>query len=101
MNISTQSREAIHALLDISLDTPKDTAHVFFSHQAHVKAIDVRIYVGGWVAEATADFSSTIYTDSDLVETRGAEGLLENVRAFLAPENLARVADQKKAEAAK
>lgn len=98
MNISPSSRESIHALLDISLDTPKETAHVFFAHQAHVKSIDVRIYVGGWITDSHPDFLSSIYTDSDIVDALGAEGLLENVRAYLDPENLARVAEQKKAD---
>lgn len=71
----------IHQLLDIALNTPRETADVFFTHWAHIQCVEVRIFVGGWSDKNNEpQFEKTLYMEK-------AESLLSNVQGFLASIN--------------
>lgn len=78
LELSTMNNTAIHALLDIALNTPRETADVFLTLCPHIESVDIRIFAGGWSDNNT----EPQFTMTETVTS--AENLLTEVRAFLA-----------------
>lgn len=81
------TNQAIHELLDISLNTPREVADVFFAINPQCHNGDIRIFTGGWEADSDPDFRAAFYYGEK--EEADNITLLENVKEFLSPENAA------------
>lgn len=88
------SLSALHTLLDISASTDPKYATVLFCYEAHCAAVRIRIYAGAWTANTEPDWVKMIFVG---VVPEIIEKLLCDVKAFLEPENIARVAAEKRA----
>ena len=54
-------KDRIHALFDLCLRAKEKGHDCFFEYSAHVDAITVRTYAGGWVKDADPDYRMTAY----------------------------------------
>lgn len=93
MTIPTTSREALHAILDLALDTENETASIFFSTSPHCGVVNVDVHTSGWKQGVGPDFQLWI---SDKSEFDTSEKALAQLQAHLEPENLARIAAEKR-----
>lgn len=91
MNISQASREALHALLDIGLDTPPTKARVSVRTSVAYDRVGVDIYAPEFEDgdEPLASWWPPIESDIAVILTA--------VRIFLSDDNLAAVAASKRA----
>jgi hypothetical protein len=81
--------EILHELLDISLNTPRDVADVFFTLSAHVNLVTIDIHPGGWKSRSAGSPALSVnasYVGENAQASQ--ERTLSRVKAFLAPENI-------------
>lgn len=94
MNISSDSRAALHAIIDIALSTPNDVASIFVSTSPHCGVVNVDVHTGGWKRGQPPDLQLYIAESSEIST---AELALERLQSHLSAENLARFSAEKKA----
>lgn len=94
MNLTPESRAALHELLDISLNTPREVATVMFGSSAHCGVITVDIHLGGWKEGVGATRSWWIILDG----TNLPEKALAEVREYLSQDNMADILAAKRAD---
>lgn len=89
MNLTHESRTAIHEILDLALNTPRDKADIFFSTSPHCDVIQVDVHPFGWKQDVGP--AETFWMSFNM-ENQPAQKTLEELRAYLSAENLEKIA---------
>lgn len=95
MNLNHESRAAIHEILDLAFNTPRDKADIFFSTSPHCDVIQVDVHPFGWKQDVGPAES---FWMSFNLENQPAKKTLEELREYLSDENLERIALKIKTE---
>lgn len=62
---SLAARDALHALLQLAMTTPRAIADIFVSYSPHCENVAVQVFRGGWREGMSADHTWRVYFGVD------------------------------------
>lgn len=81
---SPAARKILAEIIDLAVTTPNETASIFVHYSAHVSAVHVEFYAGGWKESTGPQWRRDIYLDSsDDITFAALESVLLELQASL------------------